>query len=139
MLAFNYSNCTECGGSPYVIHDCLPDSQPMLLCMDAWIISQLNVASIRKLRGSLMWLVYFSNILSINVYITWHSQTSDHLVQELHVSTVCAASTMMLSPLQSSGAYQKIMFFTYCRMVGSASCRKHSLAPRIEGLLLDYV
>ena len=28
----------------------------------------------------------------------------------LHVCTVCAASTVMLSPLQSSGAYQKIIF-----------------------------
>ena len=51
---FNF--CTKCVGSPDTIHDRL---QPSFLEKDAWMTLQLNVALIRKLRGSFMCLAYY--------------------------------------------------------------------------------
>ena len=56
-------------------------------CMNAWMTSQLNVALIRRLRGSLMCLAYFSNMLFRGVCTSWNWQTSGRLVQELNVCT----------------------------------------------------
>ena len=52
--------------------------------------SQLKVALIRKLRGSLMYLAYFFDMSSLGVCTTRHWQTSTRLVQELNVYTVCS-------------------------------------------------
>ena len=72
---------------------------PIFLSNDAWMISQLNLALIRKLTwvigvfGSL-----FCN-LSMGVCITGHWQTSARLVQESNVYTVVFC---LLSPFYSS-------------------------------------
>ena len=60
----------------------------IFLCMDAWMTSQLNVALIHKLRGSLMCLDYVFHMLSMGVCTTRHWQTSGLLVQELNICTV---------------------------------------------------
>ena len=61
---------------------------PSFQGMDAWMTSQLNEALIRKLRGPLMCLAYFIEMLSIGVCITRHWQVSGRLVQELYACTV---------------------------------------------------
>ena len=40
---------------------------PSFLDMDAWMTSQLKVSLIRKLRGSLMCLAYFFDMLSLDI------------------------------------------------------------------------
>ena len=79
---------TKCVGSPGIKtqpHARLP---PSFLYMDACLTSQLNVALIRKLPGSLMCLNYYSMLLSMDVFTTRNRQTSGRLVQELNVCTV---------------------------------------------------
>ena len=49
---------------------------------------QLNVALVRKLRGSLKCLAYFLDMSFMVVCTTRHWQTSGRLVQELNVCTV---------------------------------------------------
>ena len=66
-------------------HARLPSS---FLGIDAWMNSQLNAALIRKLRGSLMCVAYFIDMLSAGVCKTRHCETSSRLVQELSVCTV---------------------------------------------------
>ena len=58
------------------------------LAMDAWLTSQLKVALSRKLRGSLMCLAYFCDMLFMGACITRHGQMSGRLVQEFHVCIV---------------------------------------------------
>ena len=67
------------------LHAPLPHS---FLGMGALITSQVNVTLIRKLRGSLVCLAYFFNMLSMDVCTTRHWQTYGRLVQELNVCTV---------------------------------------------------
>ena len=55
---------------------------PNFLGMDARMTLQLNVTLIRKLRGSLMSLAYFFDMLLMVVFITRHWLTSDRLVHE---------------------------------------------------------
>ena len=50
--------------------------------------SQLNADVIRNLRGSLMCLVYFFDMLSMGVCTTRHWQMSGRLVQELSACSV---------------------------------------------------
>ena len=50
--------------------------------------SQLNVALIHKLRGSLIYLAYFFDMLAIGLFTNRLQQTSGRLVQELNVCTV---------------------------------------------------
>ena len=50
--------------------------------------SKLNVALICKIRGSLMWLAYLFDMVSMGVCTTRHLQTSGRRVQELNVCTV---------------------------------------------------
>ena len=69
-------------------------SSPSFLGMDAWMTSQLNVALIRKLRGSLMCLVYVFDMLCRGICTTRHWRPSGRLVQELYVSTVCESKTI---------------------------------------------
>ena len=71
-------------------HNTQPHVQltPRFQGMDAWMISQMDVALIRKLSGSLMSLAYF-DMLYMCVCTTRHCQTSGRLVQELNVCTVC--------------------------------------------------
>ena len=83
MPAFN--SCTKCVGSPGIIHDRTPDDPPVSW---AWMTSQLNVALIRKPRGSLMCLADFSDMLSMGVFTTGHRQTSGRMVHEIDVYTV---------------------------------------------------
>ena len=52
-----------------------------ILGMDAWTTSQLNVALVSKLRGPLMCLAYFFDMLSMVVCTTRHSETSGRLVK----------------------------------------------------------
>ena len=61
---------------------------PSLLGMDAWMTSQLNVVLIHKLRGSLICLARYFEMLFIDVYTTRHRHTSGRLVQESNVDTV---------------------------------------------------
>ena len=72
------------------VHDARPHarSPTSFLCMDAWRTSQLNVAYIRMLRGSLMCLAYLFGISFIDVCTTRHWQTSGRLVQELNACTI---------------------------------------------------
>ena len=49
---------------------------------------QLNVALVHKLRGLLLCLAYFLEVLSIGVGTTRYWHTSGRLVQELNVCTV---------------------------------------------------
>ena len=65
-------------------HTRLPSS---FLGMDAGMTSQLKVASICKLHGSLICLAYFLTS-SLGVCTIRHWQTSGRLVQELNVCTV---------------------------------------------------
>ena len=67
-----------------------PDARlpPSFLDMDVWMTSQRNVSLIRKLRGSLMYLAYVSNIFSMGVCTSGHWKTFGRLVQELDVWTV---------------------------------------------------
>ena len=51
-----FYSCTKCVGSPGIMHDRMPDCHPASW---AWMTSQLNVALICKLPGSLMCLAYF--------------------------------------------------------------------------------
>ena len=57
---------------------------PSYLGMNAWMTSQLKVALIHKLRGSLMCLAYFFDMLFMGVFPTRHCKTSGQLVQELN-------------------------------------------------------
>ena len=50
--------------------------------------SQLNVALIHKLLGSVICLAYFLNMLFMGAFATRHCQTFGRLVQELCVCTV---------------------------------------------------
>ena len=50
---------TKFVGSPEILHDHAPDCHPSFMGMDAWMTPQLNIALIRKLRGTLMCLAYF--------------------------------------------------------------------------------
>ena len=59
-----------------------------ILGMDAWTTSQLNVALVSKLRGPLMCLAYFFDMLSMVVCTTRHSETSGRLVKDLNACTV---------------------------------------------------
>ena len=71
-------------------HDTRPHARlpPSLIGIVAWRNSQRNVALIRKLRGTLMCMAYFIDMLSVGVCTTRHCQTSIRLVQELNVCTV---------------------------------------------------
>ena len=51
--------------------------------------SELNIVLIHKLRGAFMRLVYSFKMLSMGVCTVMHWQTSDRLVKELDVCTVC--------------------------------------------------
>ena len=50
--------------------------------------SQLNVALICKLRGSLICLAYVFDILSMDVFTIRHRQTSRQVEQEINICTV---------------------------------------------------
>ena len=63
----------------------LPSSIPG---MYAWMASQLNVALIRKLRGALICLGYYFDMVAMGVCATGHWQTFGRLMQELNVCTV---------------------------------------------------
>ena len=65
-------------------HDRMPTS---FLGMDAWMTSQLDVAFIRKLHGSLISLADFFDLLFMGVCTTTYWQTSGRLVQELNACT----------------------------------------------------
>ena len=67
------------------------------------MISQLNIALVRKQRGSLMCLAYFFEMLSMGVCTTRHWQMSDRLVQELNVSIVANGFTGSFSLNTSNG------------------------------------
>ena len=72
---------------------------PRFLGMYAWMTSQLNVALIRKLRGALLCLAYFFDMLSMGFCKTRHGQTSGRLVQELNVCNVHVDTFVFVSPL----------------------------------------
>ena len=61
---------------------------PSFLGKDAWMISQLHAALIRKLRHGLICLTYSFALLSIGVCTTCHCQTSGRLLLELNACTV---------------------------------------------------
>ena len=82
MSAFN--SCTKCVGSPGIIHNRIPGHG----CDHRSLTSQLNIALIRILFGSLTCLAYFFDMLSMGVCATRHWQMSGRLVQELNVCTV---------------------------------------------------
>ena len=57
-----FNSCTKCPG---IIHERTPDCHPVSW---AWMTSQLNLALIRKLLGSLMCLAYCYDMLSTSLY-----------------------------------------------------------------------
>ena len=57
--------------------------------------SRLNVASIRKQRGSLVYLAYDRDMLSMGVCTTRQWLTSGRLVQELNVCTEWALCSLL--------------------------------------------
>ena len=83
-----FDSCTKFAGQPR--HTILPHARlpPSFLGMDARMTSKLNLALIHKLRGSLINLAYFFDMLAIGVCTTRHWQASGRLVQELNVCTV---------------------------------------------------
>ena len=85
-----FNSCTKCVGSRDIIHDRTPDCTQFSEygCHHKSQTLQLNVALIRKLRGSLLCLVYFVDFLYIGVCKTMHWETSGRLVQELNICTV---------------------------------------------------
>ena len=86
MLTFN--SCTKCVGSPGVIHDRMAICHPVPTAWMYGLPQKMNGALIRKPRWSLVYLVYFVNMLSMCVCTTMYCQTSGRLVQELNVCTV---------------------------------------------------
>ena len=60
------NSCTEFVGSPSIIHDRTPECHPSSLGMDVWMTSQLSIALIHNLRGSLMRFLFF-DILCMGV------------------------------------------------------------------------
>ena len=83
-----FSSCTKCLGSPGIIHDRTLGWQPVSFSWMLKMTSQLNIALLCKLDGSLMYLAYFIGILSTGLCTPRHRQTSGRLVQELNVCTV---------------------------------------------------
>ena len=72
-------------------HNTQPDTRlpPIFLGMDAWMISQMNVA---LTRGSLMCLACVFDVLAMNVFTIRQWRTAGRLVQELDVCTVLTVS-----------------------------------------------
>ena len=66
-------------------HARLPSSFPG---MDAWMTSQLNVVLIHKLRGSLICMAKYFEMLFIEFYTTRHRRASGLHVHDLNVCTV---------------------------------------------------
>ena len=67
---------------------------------------QLKVALIRKLCGSLVYLAYFSDMLSMGVCTSSYCQTFGRLVQELNVCTV-----PVFKPLADMGALSSMFVY----------------------------
>ena len=80
-----FNSCTKCMCISGIIHDRTTDYHPVPW---AWMNSQLNVALISKLRGQLICLAYFFDMLSMVVCTIRHWETSGRLVQELNACTV---------------------------------------------------
>ena len=78
---------------------------PSFLGMDAWMTSQLNVAFICKLTGSLMWLAYYFTF----IYVCFYNQ----------------AVADILSP----GAGIECL---YCACILCKVCAKHALAGKFK-------
>ena len=93
--------------------------------------SQLKVAFIRKLRGSLMCLDNFFDMLSLDVCITRHWQTSGRLVQELHACTVDHSIWLRDDPdSQSASVYkEKVSAFDICKNLKWSYTCIHILTP----------
>ena len=91
-----FNSCTKCLGSLGIIHDRTPDCTQFsgYGCHHKSLTLQLNVALIRKLRGSLRCLAYFVDLLSTGGCATRHWETSGRLVQELNTCTVIVTSYM---------------------------------------------
>ena len=84
-----FNSCTKCAANPGIIHNRTPDCNPFFWILMPLMTSQLNVALIHKLRGSLMYLAYLFGMISTGFGTTRHCQTSGRLVQELNGCTVC--------------------------------------------------
>ena len=78
------NSCTKCVGNPCIIHDRFP---PSVMGTDACITSQLKVALIRIMRGSLLCLAYSFDVKH-RCFYNEALKTSDRLVQNLNVCTV---------------------------------------------------
>ena len=93
-------------GSLGIIHDHMQALLPQtFLGLDAWMTSQLKVDLIHTLRGSLMCLAYFFDVLP--VCTTRHWQTSSRLVQVFNVYTVGSISKQI----------SQILFCSYIGML----------------------
>ena len=99
--------CTKCWGSPELIHDPKPDCHPVSVAL---MPPELKVALIRKLRGSLMCLVYCFDMLSMGVCTTTHWQTSGRLVQELN-SVLFTLSDIPQLSMEFNSCRKRIFFF----------------------------
>ena len=77
--------------------------------------AQLNVDSIRKLRGSMMSLAYSFDMISIGVCTTRHWKTSGRLVQELNVLALGDLNSFFIVLLFSC-LFSKVysFFMLYC-------------------------
>ena len=108
-----FNSCTICMASTGIIHDRTPYYHPVSWARMRQLTSQLNVALIRKLRGSLVCLAYFFDMLSMDVCTTRHWQTSGRLVQELNVCTVYALNEK--GNVHHSLRYHSVfLFMLYC-------------------------
>ena len=85
---------TKCVGRSGIIHDRMPDCQPVFW---PWMTSQLNVVLIRKLRRSLMCLTSFWHVINVFLY------------------------NQALADVRATGAGSNCV---YCRLYGSWTCWK---------------
>ena len=79
-----FNSCTKCVASPGIIHVRTPNCIPFSWVLMPLKTSQLHVALIHKLRGSLLYLAYLLDMISTGFCTTRHWQTSGRLVQELN-------------------------------------------------------
>ena len=114
-----YNSCSKCAGSPAIIHDRTPDCCPVFW---AWMTSQLNEALIRKLRGSLMCLAYFLDMLSVGVCTTRHLQTPGQMVKELNVRNVIILSNVLTSIRCNYCLVKSVSISPTCASVGVEVC-----------------
>ena len=88
---------------------------PGFLGMDAWMTSQVNIALLRKLRGPLICLNFFFDMLSMDVRTTCHWQMSGLPMQELNIGCVVVLSHDRNISLCPHSPVTKVLLYHYGR------------------------